>query len=105
MTPPDDQPFTARLARAARAMAPAGVDTLVLTPGADLLYLSGFAHGHAGERLLALVLRRDRAAQWIIPAMNVPQVEAHVLSGQVVRGWSDADGYLTALRSAVDGAG
>lgn len=94
-----------RLARAATAMKAAGVDALVLCPGADLLYFTGFEHGHAGERLLALMLRADGSSRWIVPAMNVPQVEAHALPGQPVRAWTDAEWYPPALREALGGAG
>src|SRR5215207_3755401 len=93
-----------RLGRAASAMDAAGADALILCPGADLYYLTGFEHGHAGERLLSLVLRRDGSSRWIVPAMNVPQVQLHALPGQPVRGWADAEGSLPALRSALEGA-
>ena len=43
-----------RLARVARQLQGARVDALLLTPGAPMFYLSGFEHGHAAERLLAL---------------------------------------------------
>ena len=82
----------------------ANVDCLILTPGADMFYLTGFEHGHAMERLLALVVRADGSLQWIVPAMNVPQVEAHAEIGETVRGWSDADWYLPALKDAVGDA-
>jgi D-alanyl-D-alanine dipeptidase len=90
--------------RAINTMQMRGVDALVLTPGADLFYLTGFEHGHAGERLLALVLKQDGSAQWIAPAMNVPQVEDRAMSGETVRGWTDAEWYGGALRSVVAGA-
>jgi Xaa-Pro aminopeptidase len=80
------------------------VDVLLLCPGADLLYFTGFEHGHAGERLLALALRRDGSAHWVVPAMNEPQLRAHVLPGQRVRAWGDGEWYLPALREAVEGA-
>lgn len=83
----------------------AGVDALVLCPGADLYYLTGFEHGHAGERLLSLVARRDGSSRWIVPAMNVAQVQPHALPGEPVRAWGDAEGYLPALREALEGAG
>jgi D-alanyl-D-alanine dipeptidase len=82
----------------------AGVDALVLCPGADLLYFSGFEHGHAGERLLALVLRADGSSRWVVPAMNVPQVKAHALAGQSVRAWTDAEWFQPALREVLAGA-
>lgn len=90
-----------RLRRATEAMQRVGVDALLLAPGADLFYLTGFEHGHAAERLLALVLRRDGSARWISPAMNVPQVEERALPGQSVQGWTDSEGYLPALREAM----
>jgi len=96
--------FTQRLDRAARAMGDAGVDALVLCPGADLLYFTGFEHGHAGERLLTLVLRADGSSRWVVPAMNVPQVEAHALPGQTVRAWTDGEWFHTPLREVLAGA-
>jgi Xaa-Pro aminopeptidase len=98
---PADAPLRlARIERAVFAMRAAGTDVMLLCPGADLLYLTGFEHGHAGERLLCLVVRSDGSSHWIAPAMNVPQVERHLLDGQWVRGWSDDEGYLPALRAA-----
>jgi D-alanyl-D-alanine dipeptidase len=94
-----------RIQRAIAQMKSHGVDVLVLTPGADLFYLTGFEHGHAGERLLALVLQQDGSVQWIAPAMNVPQVEQRAASRETVRGWTDTEWYLGALRDAVAGAG
>lgn len=95
---------TARLRSATDRLARAGIDAMLLTPGADLLYLSGFEHGHAGERLLALVVRADGRSSWITPRMNVPQLEPHVLPGQSVRAWGDGEGYLPALREALGDA-
>jgi D-alanyl-D-alanine dipeptidase len=92
-----------RIAKAAAVMKSVGVEALVLTPGADLFYLTGFEHGHAGERLLALVLRADGKARWIAPAMNVPQVEKRAEAGETIRGWNDTEWYLTPLKEALAG--
>lgn len=100
---PDSSPYLPRLRRAADALQSARLDALVLCPGADMLYLSGFAHSHGMERLLALVVRPDGSSQWVVPAMNVAQVEPHALPGQPVRGWSDAEGYLPPFRAALQG--
>src|SRR3954468_2504347 len=94
-----------RLRRATAAMQTAGVDALVLCPGADLLYFTGFEHGHAGERLLALVLRAAGTSRWCVPRVKVPQVEAHALPGQSIRGWTDAEWFHAPLREALAGAG
>jgi Xaa-Pro aminopeptidase len=93
-----------RFQRAISAMKSAEVDLLLLTPGADLFYLSGFEHGHAAERLLALALHPDGAATWIAPVMNVPQVEENAQAGEVVRGWTDAEWYLPALGDVIKDA-
>ena len=97
-------PYADRLRRAASAMQSSGVDALVLCPGADLLYFTGFEHGHAGERLLALVLRADGSSRWIVPEMNVPQVQAHAAAGQTIRAWGDGEWYHPALRETLAGA-
>src|SRR4051812_32495850 len=93
-----------RFEQAVSVMKSAGIDALIVTPGADLFYLTGFEHGHAGERLLALVLRRDGSAQWIAPAMNVPQVEQRAQPGEAIRGWNDTEWYVAPLKDAVAGA-
>jgi Xaa-Pro aminopeptidase len=77
---------------------------MLLCPGADMFYLSGFEHGHAGERLLALVLRSDGRASWIAPVMNVPQVRERAAADQPIRPWGDGEGFLPALGEAVAGA-
>ncbi|MEZ0265507.1 MAG: M24 family metallopeptidase, partial [Phycisphaerae bacterium] len=91
-----------KLPAAARALAAHQLDALLLTSGPDLQYLTGFTHGHAYERLLALVLRADGAATWICPTMNVDQVRPHAAGAAVVP-WTDQETYLPALADALDG--
>jgi D-alanyl-D-alanine dipeptidase len=100
-----DNLFGQRIRDAASRLADAGAETLLLCPGASMQYLTGFEHSHAGERLLALLVHRDGSSAWIVPAMNVPQVRSHLLPGQKLTGWSDAEGYLEILLRALgDGA-
>src|SRR4051794_19076717 len=85
-------PSRDRLQRVARAMDAQGIDVLVLTPGASMFYLSGFEHGHAAERLLALVLKRDGSASWIVPAMNVRRsATTHCPTNRSARGPTERD--------------
>jgi Xaa-Pro aminopeptidase len=93
--------YARRLERLTRALADARTDALLLTPGADMYYLTGFEHGHAGERLLALVVRRDGSSAWIVPAMNVAQVQEHAGPAQPIRAWTDAETYLPALTALI----
>jgi Xaa-Pro aminopeptidase len=96
--------FSDRLSRVMSALDRGGIDAMILTPGANLLYLTGFEHGHAYERLLALIVRRDGASRWVIPTMNVEQVRPHLGAGQQLRPWEDSEGYVPALRESVAGA-
>src|SRR4051812_24618735 len=96
--------FSERLQRVTRAMNEQDIDVLLLTPGASMFYLSGFDHGHAAERLLAMAVKREGTASWIVPVMNVPQLQAQAAPGQAVRAWTDAESYLPALKDAIGGA-
>ncbi len=95
--------YSDRLFRVARALAANNVDALLLTPGASMHYLSGFEHGHAAERLLAMVVKRDGSASWIVPVMNEPQLRLHAQKDQAIRAWTDAESFLPGLRDAVAG--
>ncbi|MDZ5443602.1 Xaa-Pro peptidase family protein [Micromonospora sp. 4G57] len=64
-----------RLAAAQRATAAAGLDALLLTPGSDLRYLTGY-DAHAGERLTCLVLPAEGEPTLIVPVLERPAAEA-----------------------------
>ena len=64
-----------RLAAAQRATAEAGLDALLITPGSDLRYLTGYA-APAQERLTCLVLPAQGEATLIVPALERPAAEA-----------------------------
>lgn len=95
--------YTDRLRRVSQALQNVGIDVLLLTPGASMQYLSGFEHGHAAERLLAMVVKRDGSASWIVPVMNEPQLRVHAQKDQAIRAWTDAESFLPALRDAITG--
>lgn len=90
-------PYRDRIARVTRALVDSNIDAVLLTPGASMTYLSGFEHGHAAERLLAMIIGRDGAVSWIVPEMNVPQLAARAIAGQHICAWSDAQTFLPAL--------
>ncbi|MBM0226705.1 MULTISPECIES: Xaa-Pro peptidase family protein [Micromonospora] len=64
-----------RLAAAQRATVAAGLDALLLTPGSDLRYLTGY-DAHAGERLTCLVLPAEGEPTLIVPVLERPAAEA-----------------------------
>jgi Xaa-Pro aminopeptidase len=84
-----------RLTRAADAAAAAGVDALLLSPGADLRYLTGYA-APALERLTCLVLPAAGAPLLVLPRLERPAAEAAGLAEAGVRlvDWAEtADPY------------
>jgi Xaa-Pro aminopeptidase len=84
--------YTNRLAAARRRLADEGLDGMLLAPGPDLLYLTGF-EVYSGERLVALLLPRQGEPRFLVPEMNVSQAEGNEAGVASVRGWSDAEGY------------
>jgi len=67
--PPD------RLVTAQRATAAAGLDALLVSPGSDLRYLTGYA-AHVTERLTCLVLPAEGEPTLIVPRLERPLAEA-----------------------------
>jgi Xaa-Pro aminopeptidase len=69
----DASVYLDRLARVRAAMAERGVDTLLLSVGHDLPYLTGYT-AMPLERLTMLVVPRDADATMLIPALEAPRV-------------------------------
>jgi Xaa-Pro aminopeptidase len=68
-------PTTQRLARAREATAAAGLDAILVTPGPDLFYLTGYA-AKPLERLTCLVLPAHGPATLVVPMLERPAAEA-----------------------------
>ncbi|KDE10789.1 peptidase M24 [Rhodococcus aetherivorans] len=81
MVRPTPAPFTgddyaARMARVVRVAVGAGLDGVLLTPGPDLVWLTGYRPTAITERLTVLVLRPDRQPTMVVPALERPDAEA-----------------------------
>jgi Xaa-Pro aminopeptidase len=63
--------FAHRRARAAAMLQAAGLETLLVTPGPDLRYLTGYDPLPL-ERLTVLVLDADGSARLVVPALEAP---------------------------------
>jgi len=70
---------------------PQGLDALLLTPGADLRYLTGYA-AHAMERLTCLVVPAEGQPTLIVPTLERPAAEASPAPGVGVRIVDHRDG-------------
>lgn len=91
--------FRRRLEAARRWLAAEGLDGMLLAPGPDLTYLTGF-YVYSGERLVALLLPRAGEPRFLVPEMNVAQAAANDAGIAVVQGWNDAEGYVAPLADA-----
>ena len=68
-----------------------GLDTLILTPGAAMRYLTGFAEH--GSRFLALVVPDDQPWLFVTPALNAEQTRQNPAGVADIRVWDDAQGW------------
>jgi Xaa-Pro aminopeptidase len=86
-----------RLQNVHQSMVTWGIDTLVLTPGAAMRYLSGFRE-EGFERLLALIVPDDRECLFITPALNAQQVRQNPAGISDIRVWDDGHGWEDCLK-------
>jgi Xaa-Pro aminopeptidase len=80
-----------RLVAAQRAVAAADLDAILLTPGADLRYLTGY-RAHPLERLTCLVVPAEGEVTLIVPKLERPAAEASPAPGTGLRIVDHADG-------------
>ena len=93
-----------RVHAAREIAADAGIDLLVVTPGSDLRYLSGY-HAHAMERLTALAVPRQGNPFLVVPRLEAPMVDASPAGalGLEVLAWDETDDAFAVLAGAVTG--
>src|SRR5687768_1603883 len=98
-------PAESALARARTAMADAGVDALLVGPGADLRYLTGY-HALPLERLTLLVARADGPSTLYVPELERPRAMAAGLPDEVevVSFGETDDPYQLVVKGLDDGS-
>lgn len=69
MSAPDHADLRSRLDRAARAAGEAGLSALLVTPGPDLRYLTGY-EAKPLERLTCLIVHADGRVHLVVPALE-----------------------------------
>ncbi|MGW1000135.1 M24 family metallopeptidase [Streptomyces sp. NPDC002520] len=95
MTSTTPAPFTAddyraRMERAARAAADAGLAGLLVAPGPDMVWLTGYTPTAVTERLTVLVLAPGRAPVLVVPTLEAPDAEAAAgATALTLRDWTD----------------
>jgi Xaa-Pro aminopeptidase len=94
-----------RLARAGKEAARAGLDGLIVTPSADLVYLAGYDPPPL-ERLTALVLRKGRPPVMLVPELERPRA-GDSPAGKLMEfaTWQDGDDPYEAVRTLLPSKG
>jgi Xaa-Pro aminopeptidase len=89
--------YSGRLARAADEARAAGLDALVITPSADLVYLLGYEAPQL-ERLTALVLRPGSDPALLVPRLEEPRAAQSPAGGLVdLVAWRDEEDSYRAI--------
>ncbi|GAA3872748.1 aminopeptidase P family protein [Streptomyces lacrimifluminis] len=111
MTGSTPAPFTAddyraRMRRAARAAEDAGLAGLLVAPGPDLVWLTGYAPTAVTERLTLLVLAAGQDPVLVVPALEAPDA-AHAAGAPALalRDWTDGKDPYAATADLLDPAG
>ena len=89
--------------RAARSAKDAGLSGVLVTPGPDLLYLTGYRPMAMTERLTILVLSADQEPALIVPVLERSDAEsAPGSSNLTLSDWSDGDDPYDAAARLLD---
>jgi Xaa-Pro aminopeptidase len=111
MTGSTPAPFTAadyraRMERAARFAADAGLAGLLVAPGPDMVWLTGYTPTAVTERLTVLVLAPGRDPVLVVPTLEAPDAEhATGASALTLRDWTDGKDPYAVTAALLDDHG
>jgi Xaa-Pro aminopeptidase len=96
--------YRERMARVGRTAGEAGLAGVVVTPGPDLVWLTGYRPTAITERLTVLVLRPDADPAMLVPVLERPDAEAAKGAAAVaLHDWADgSDPYRAAAGLLTD---
>jgi Xaa-Pro aminopeptidase len=98
--------FTARMERAVAQAADAGLGGLLITPGPDLVYFTGYSPTAITERITMLVLRAGRDPRLIVPRLERPDAEEAAGAAAVsFLDWTDDSDPYAAVAALLDPGG
>jgi len=98
--------FAGRMARAADQAAAAGLTGVLVAPGPDLEYLTGYMPVAITERLTMLVLQQGREPAMICPILERPDAERAPSAGTIaLTDWSDGSDPYAAAAPLLDPTG
>ncbi|WP_405649402.1 aminopeptidase P family protein [Streptomyces sp. NBC_00019] len=98
--------YRARMERAARAAADAGLAGLLVAPGPDLVWLTGYTPTAITERLTLLVLAAGQDPVLVVPTLEAPDA-AHATGApaMTLRDWTDGKDPYAATAALLDSGG
>ncbi|GGS67419.1 aminopeptidase P family protein [Streptomyces cinerochromogenes] len=111
MTGSTPAPFTAadyraRMERAARSAADAGLAGLLVAPGPDMVWLTGYTPTAVTERLTVLVLAPGRDPVLVVPTLEAPDAEqATGAAALTLRDWTDGKDPYAVTAGLLDDRG
>ncbi|WP_433453335.1 aminopeptidase P family protein [Streptomyces sp. CA-142005] len=111
MTGSTPAPFTAadyraRMERAARSAADAGLAGLLVAPGPDMVWLTGYTPTAVTERLTVLVLTPGQDPVLVVPTLEAPDAEhAAGATALTLRDWTDGKDPYAVTAALLDGHG
>jgi Xaa-Pro dipeptidase len=88
VTPISVEERTARIGRAQKLMAEAGLDAVVMAAGSSLQYFTG-AEWSNSERFFGAVLPREGEPGWVTPAFERRRAEEQIHIGADIRAWQE----------------
>ncbi|MEV5185122.1 aminopeptidase P family protein [Streptomyces werraensis] len=98
--------YKARMDRAARQAADAGLAGLLVAPGPDLVWLTGYAPPAVTERLTLLVLAAGREPLLVVPTLEAPDAEkATGAPALALRDWTDGKDPYALTAALLDDRG
>jgi Xaa-Pro aminopeptidase len=98
--------FARRTARAADDAAAAGLTGVLVTPGPDLLYFTGYAPVAVTERITLLAIQAGREPAMIVPVLERPDAEAAPgTAGLTLTDWADGSDPYEATARLLDPRG
>ncbi|GGX05622.1 aminopeptidase P family protein [Streptomyces lomondensis] len=98
--------YRARMERAARTAAEAGLAGLLVAPGPDLVWLTGYTPPAVTERLTLLVLAAGQDPVLVVPALEAPDArKAAGAPALTLRDWTDGKDPYAATAALLDASG
>jgi Xaa-Pro aminopeptidase len=92
----DFDEFGKRIDKVQELLRTSGIGAMVVTPGANLRYLTGYAGEPTTERITCLVVPADAPAVVLAPVLEVPLVRSSVSDLDVVE-WAETDDSIEVL--------